>query len=246
MLTESSKNISIYIYIYIYIRMTAMCAWRLLSHKRLSLTIVWVYIVAMPYTTLYQAKLMSCGTAKHVSVDCTIYIYIYTRGRKNKGWRKFQLNDLVFFLYLIIALQVLVTKLRKLHWDNWRSFYTQWLLFQQQVYTTGDEFSWINFDISANRREDIGKDVWKVYSIVHNNVFSPFFSPPHSTAIVSMWRKNGTTTERFCYLHWNQTTQKNSNLCWSEEHCCQCPGSYFNFHYIKLDVNVSDIGHVYI
>ena len=26
---------------------------------------------------LYQATLMSCGTAKHVSVDCTIYIYIY-------------------------------------------------------------------------------------------------------------------------------------------------------------------------
>ena len=26
---------------------------------------------------LYQATLMSCGTAKHVSVYCTIYIYIY-------------------------------------------------------------------------------------------------------------------------------------------------------------------------
>ena len=26
---------------------------------------------------LYQATLMICGTAKHVSVDCTIYIYIY-------------------------------------------------------------------------------------------------------------------------------------------------------------------------
>ena len=25
---------------------------------------------------LYQAALMGCGTAKHVSVDCTIYIYI--------------------------------------------------------------------------------------------------------------------------------------------------------------------------
>ena len=25
---------------------------------------------------LYQATLMSCGTAKHVSVDCTIYIYM--------------------------------------------------------------------------------------------------------------------------------------------------------------------------
>ena len=30
---------------------------------------------------LYQATLMSCGTAKHVSVDCVcVYIYIYTYG----------------------------------------------------------------------------------------------------------------------------------------------------------------------
>ena len=45
----------IYIYTHIYIH-----------------TYIYVYIHTY---RLYQATLMSCGTAKHVSVDCTIYIY---------------------------------------------------------------------------------------------------------------------------------------------------------------------------
>ena len=32
---------------------------------------------AAHYVYLYRATLMSCGTAKHVSLDCNIYIYIY-------------------------------------------------------------------------------------------------------------------------------------------------------------------------
>ena len=54
------------------VRMAAIVAQAVVTDNRLGIN-GWHVI-----SRLYQATLMSRGTAKHVSVDCTIYIYIYT------------------------------------------------------------------------------------------------------------------------------------------------------------------------
>ena len=52
------------------VRMTAIVPQAVVTDNRLGID------SCHAISRLYQATLMSCGTAKHVSVDC-IYIYIY-------------------------------------------------------------------------------------------------------------------------------------------------------------------------
>ena len=91
------------IYIYIYAKPTTLVVvWALWPHIALrSLDVRMTAIVPQAVVTdyrlsinschaisrLYQATLMSCGTAKHVSVDCTIYIWNYCCAIKFKLWR---------------------------------------------------------------------------------------------------------------------------------------------------------------
>ena len=56
---------------YIYVRMTAIVPQAVVTDNHLGVN------SCHAISRLYQATLISCGTAKHVSVDCTIYIYIY-------------------------------------------------------------------------------------------------------------------------------------------------------------------------
>ena len=85
--THTHTHTHTYIYIYtlwphitlrsLDVRMTAIVPQAVVTDNHLGIN------SCHAISRLYQATLMSCGTAKHVSVDCTIYILMTVIGRED-------------------------------------------------------------------------------------------------------------------------------------------------------------------